>query len=75
MVYNCEEYKPLFDTPMKKIQEIAIATAIMKILNKNKYDNLEEFIAKTENNVDKQQQTDKAPQKRLTDSRNTLNSN
>ena len=52
MVYNCEEYKPLFDTPMKKIQEIAIATAIMKILNKNKYDNLEEFIAKNPNYQD-----------------------
>lgn len=52
MVYNCDEYKPLFDTPMKKIQEIAIATAIMKILNKNKYDNLEEFIAKNPNYQD-----------------------
>lgn len=52
MIYKNEEYKPLFDTPMKKIQEIAIATAIMKILNKNKYDNLEEFIAKNPNYQD-----------------------
>lgn len=52
MVYNCEEYKPLFDTPMKRIQEIAIATVIMKILNKNKYDNLNEFITKNPNYQD-----------------------
>ena len=52
MVYKCDEYKPLFDTPMKRKQEAAIATAIMKILNKNKYDNLEEFIAKNPNYQD-----------------------
>ena len=37
--------------------------------------NGEFIITKMENNVDKQQQADKAPQKRLTASRNTLNSN
>ncbi len=52
MVYKCAEYKPLFNTPMKRKQEVAIATAIMKILNKNKYDNLEEFITKNPNYQD-----------------------
>ena len=52
MVYKCAEYKPLFNTPMKRKQEVAIAIAIMKILNKNKYDNLEEFITKNPNYQD-----------------------
>ena len=52
MVYNFKEYKPTFDTPMKRQQELAISRKIMDLLNKNKYDNLEEFIAKNGNYQD-----------------------
>lgn len=52
MIYNFKEYKPTFDTPMKREQEIAIARKIMDLLNKNKYDNLEEFITKNGNYQD-----------------------
>ncbi|MBQ9072493.1 MAG: hypothetical protein IJY25_04995 [Bacilli bacterium] len=47
MLYNFKEYKPIFDTPAKREQELAIARKIMDLLNKNKYDNLEEFIKRT----------------------------
>ncbi len=44
MVYNFKEYNPVFDTPSKRQQERMVANKIMDLLNKNKYDNLEEFI-------------------------------
>ena len=46
MIYNFKEYEPKFDTPMKKQQELAVARKIMDLLNKNTYDDLEEFITK-----------------------------
>ena len=46
MVYNFNEYKPSFDTPLKRQQELAVSRKIMGLLNKNKYDDLEEFITK-----------------------------
>ena len=49
MVYNFKEYKPIFDTPIKRSQELAISTKIMDLLNKNKYGSLEEFISKNSN--------------------------
>lgn len=52
MVYNFKEYKSTFDTPMKRQQELAISIKIMDLLNKNKYDNLEEFITKNTNYQD-----------------------
>lgn len=52
MIYNFKEYKPEFNTPMKRQQELAIARKIMDLLNKNKYDNLEEFITKNGNYQD-----------------------
>lgn len=52
MVYNVKEYKPIFDTPTKKEQELAIARKIMDLLNKNKYDNIEEFIDKNQSYQD-----------------------
>ena len=52
MTYNFKEYKPIFDTPMKRQQELAISRKIMDLLNKNKYDNLEEFIVKNTNYQD-----------------------
>lgn len=52
MIYNFKEYNPIFDTPMKRQQELAIARKIMTILNKNSYDNLEEFITKNDNYQD-----------------------
>ena len=52
MIYNFKEYKPTFDTPMKREQELAISRKIMDLLNKNKYDNLEEFITKNNNYQD-----------------------
>lgn len=48
MTYNFKEYKPTFDTPMKREQELVIARKIMDLLNKNKYDNLEKFIEKND---------------------------
>lgn len=52
MVYNFKEYTAIFDTPMKRQQEIAISRKIMDLLNKNKYDDLEEFIVKNGNYQD-----------------------
>lgn len=52
MVYNFKEYKAIFDTPMKRQQELAISRKIMDLLNKNKYDDLEEFITKNGNYQD-----------------------
>lgn len=52
MVYNFKEYKSTFNTPIKRQQELAIARKIMDLLNKNKYDNLEEFITKNPNYQD-----------------------
>lgn len=46
MVYSHKEYKTVFDTPMKRQQELAVARKIMDLLNKNKYDDLEKFIDK-----------------------------
>ncbi|MDO4963787.1 MAG: hypothetical protein Q4E75_06820 [bacterium] len=43
MRYELNEYIPINDTPMKKGEEIFIARMIMKLLNDNKYDNLEDF--------------------------------
>lgn len=48
MVYNYKEYSHVFDTPAKKQQEMAIVNKIMELLNNNKYDNIEEFIAKNQ---------------------------
>ena len=52
MVYNFKEYKPVFDPPMKRQQELVISRKIMDLLNKNKYDDLEKFIAKNSNYQD-----------------------
>lgn len=52
MVYNFKEYQPKFDTPMRREQELAVSRKIMDLLNKNKYDNLEQFIAKNGNYQD-----------------------
>lgn len=52
MVYNFKEYNAIFDTPMRRQQELAIARKIMDLLNKNKYDDLEEFITKNGNYQD-----------------------
>ena len=52
MVYNFKEYKAIFDTPMKRSQELAISSKIMDLLNKNKYESLEEFIGKNPNYQD-----------------------
>ena len=52
MTYNIREYKPKFDTPMKREQEICIVNIIMDLLNKNKYNNLDDFISKNSNYQD-----------------------
>lgn len=52
MVYIFKEYKTTFDTPMKRQQELAISRKIMDLLNKNKYDDLEEFIKNNNNYQD-----------------------
>lgn len=52
MVYNFREYEPIFDTPSKREQELAVARKIMDLLNKNKYNNIEEFISKNMNYQD-----------------------
>lgn len=46
MVYNAKEYKPISDTPLKKVQELTIARKIMELLNQNKYNSLEDFYQK-----------------------------
>lgn len=45
MVYNFKEYIAIFDTPAKKQQELAVSRKIMSLLNNNKYETLETFIA------------------------------
>lgn len=52
MIYNFKEYNPIFDTPIKRQQELAISRKIMDLLNKNKFDSLEEFITKNSNYQD-----------------------
>ena len=52
MIYNFKEYKHIFDTPMKRQQELVVARKIMDLLNKNKYDDLEKFIEKNNNYQD-----------------------
>lgn len=52
MVYNFKEYKPIFDTPAKKEQELAVARKIMDLLNKNRYSSLDEFIQKNKSYQD-----------------------
>jgi len=44
MTYTYKEYDHIFDTPAKKEQEKVIVIKIMDLLNKNKYDNIQEFI-------------------------------
>lgn len=45
MRYNYKEYETILDTPDKRIQERAIVTKIMEILNNNRFDgDLERFI-------------------------------
>ena len=47
MKYNYKtDYTHVFDTPAKMEQENVIANKIMDLLNKNKYDNIDEFINK-----------------------------
>lgn len=47
MKYNYRmDYKHIFDTPAKMEQENLIVNKIMDLLNKNKYDNINEFINK-----------------------------
>jgi len=46
MEYKYKEYKHIFDTPAAMEQEGAIVNKIMDLLNKNKYDNIDEFIEK-----------------------------
>lgn len=47
MKYNYKtDYKHVFDTPAKMEQESVIANKIMELLNKNKYNNIDEFINK-----------------------------
>ena len=44
MVYIYKEYTHIFDTPAKMEQESVIVNKIMELLNKNKYDNIYDFI-------------------------------
>jgi len=47
MKYNYKtDYEHIFDTPAKMEQESVIANKIMDLLNKNKYDNINDFINK-----------------------------
>lgn len=52
MEYKYKEYKHIFDTPAAREQEGAIVNKIMDLLNKNKYDNIDEFIDKNPNYQD-----------------------
>ena len=44
MVYIYKEYQHIFDTPAKMEQENVVVSKIMELLNKNKYDNIYDFI-------------------------------
>lgn len=44
MLYNIKEYTFKFDTPSKKMQELLIVNTIFRLLNNNKYDNLDELL-------------------------------
>ena len=47
MIYNYKkDYKHIFDTPTKMEQESVIVNKIIDLLNKNKYDNIYDFISK-----------------------------
>lgn len=46
MKYNLKEYECIFDSPIKKPQEMAIARKIIEALNKNNYNNFEDFTNK-----------------------------
>jgi len=48
MVYIYKEYNHIFDTPAKMEQETVVVNKIMELLNKNKYDNIYEFINKNQ---------------------------
>lgn len=52
MVYNFKEYELSFQTPAKREQEKVVSTKIMDLLNKNKYDSLDEFISKNQSYQD-----------------------
>ena len=43
-----QDYKHIFDTPAKREQESVVANKIMELLNKNKYDNIYDFINKNQ---------------------------
>lgn len=46
MQYIYKEYSHIFDTPAKREQERVVVNKIMDLLNKNKYDDIHEFINK-----------------------------
>lgn len=46
MIYNFKEYNVKFETPAKKWQERIVANKIMDLLNKKKYESLDEFFEK-----------------------------
>lgn len=48
MIYNYKEYRHVFDTPIKKQQEMVVVNKIMELLNNNKYDNIDEFAEKNQ---------------------------
>lgn len=48
MVYSIKDYKTIFNTPAKREQELAIASKIMDLVNKKKFDDLDEFISKNQ---------------------------
>lgn len=48
MLYSLKDYDYFFDTPAKKRQERVIVQKIMKLLTNNKYDNIEDLIAKNQ---------------------------
>jgi hypothetical protein len=49
MTYNYKtDYEHIFDTPAKKQQESVIVNKIMDLLNKNKYDDIHDFIKRND---------------------------
>ena len=48
MQYFYKEYKHVFDTPAKRQQETVIVNKIMDLLNKNKFDTIDDFISKNQ---------------------------
>lgn len=52
MIYKIKEYQFIFDAPQKRMNELFVVQTIMNLLNKGKYADLEDFLAKSSTYAD-----------------------